>query len=121
MARLKTKGDLIPLRLPLPIDAMVRERAEAAGLSPSVWLAMRVSRFMVGEDVERAAVGLAPVPKARHAESNMRTPPVDERQPRPRVPMKVPGCTHGLYQMVGGGLRKCTRCGAVRGADGVWR
>ena len=42
MARLKTKGDTITLRLPLDIDARVRARATELGLEPGPYIAASI-------------------------------------------------------------------------------
>ena len=110
MPRLKTKGDVIPVRLPLVLDQEVRERAESAHQTPSAFLSIFLARAWVGRNTAASAEGVTE-PEVRraspavHGASNIRTP----------------GCVHGSKTPLAGGLMRCNGCKRVRGADGVWR
>jgi hypothetical protein len=56
-----------------------------------------------------------------------------EATPERRVPHLVPvnghgevaatelECLHGDYDVIAGGMRRCKRCGSIRGIGGAWR
>jgi hypothetical protein len=121
MARTKLKGEVIPLRLPLGVDGEVRARADALSMSASAFLANWVCRAWTGVGPTKPDGTGESIP--RQPASNVRTTPepVDTRQPRPRVPMPSAACSHLGSASIAGGMRKCVKCGAVRGADGAWR
>ena len=131
MARLKTKGEVIPIRLPLVIDSEVRARAAERNESVSVFLGTWVARAWAGlgpemqAKVEKRAAALSHTHEAVQPASNTRTtaPPYgyDTRQPRPRVPIPAATCSHANKTALTGGLARCVVCKRVRGADGVWR
>ena len=47
MSRQKTKGDMIGVRLPVDADAILRQRAEKAGMTPAEWLVDQLTRSLI--------------------------------------------------------------------------
>lgn len=66
MARALTKGRNICLRLPLTIDAKVRNAALAAGMSPGLWLQQQIGRIVEVEPGRRRPIpgGIRDTPEA---------------------------------------------------------
>jgi surface antigen len=95
MARSKMKGEVIGIRLPLALDAEVRAAAAREGVSVGVYCANVISRRYVAGELERAV--------------------------RPASNVRTEQCEHKSRTVIGGGLSRCTRCGALRGVDGVWK
>ena len=109
MSKPKLKGNTIGVRLPLGLDAEVRERAAARGLSPGVYLSASIARSMSPEPRPVSALDERRPLRRQEVqdESNKRTP-VDE-------------CFHATRVPIAGGLMRCEKCQKVRGADGSWR
>jgi hypothetical protein len=97
MARPVSKGETIGFRLPLDVDEHVRHCADMHDETPAEYLARRIT-----EAYER----------------------VLERQERIAGTVSEPtGCEHLHAPFISSNtpLRRCERCQAVEGRDGVWR
>src|SRR6476620_612625 len=120
MARTKLKGEMIGIRLPLSVDEEIREEAVKQGLSVTALCSVLLTRAWVAKveyRQERAAVEGKPT--AVQGASNGLTPA--ERPPTAPAGVSAGACSHLGRSPIAAGLRKCTKCGAVRGTDQIWR
>lgn len=102
MARPKTLGPVISMRLPLSLHTEIERRAASAGMS--------VGRYA------RRTLELELRPNgAKKAEKP--TKQIKNQEPEPVL---VPRCQHRHRALLAGGLAKCRSCGAMRRADGTW-
>lgn len=114
----RLKGPTIGVRLPLQVDAAVRRKAEADGLSVSVLLADLIARS-VGGPVAATPWNERVVPLTRRAAPKVTSR--GESNKRTVHPSTDMGCAHRERALIGGGLSRCKDCAKTRGADGVWR
>lgn len=132
-------GDPITIRLPLAVDAAVRQRARAQGTtSARVVVAAVISGFDPGGETATLTV-TAPVGLIAALETAGALKVGETVRPKAEVALDafpgvaspvqlddvggfgvVEGCEHKRSVTVGA-LRKCAVCAAVRGMDGSWR
>jgi hypothetical protein len=116
MAKQKTKGDPIQIRLPLDVDASVRARATKHGVAPAV---------IVSGIVQNAYRKVAPIDTARanHPAAIDIANPADPARLHDVVVTDDNNCKHPKSMIrvtSSAGLHRC-ECGATRGVDGTWR